>query len=58
MTHGGARPGAGRKATSPDKLRVQLGARVLPSVKEWLASEAEKKGVSIGRIIEELVTMA
>lgn len=55
MNHGGARAGAGRKAIDPDKLRVQLGARVLPGVKNWLNEEAERQGVSVGRIIESIV---
>ena len=41
MTHGGARPGAGRKAIAPEERRVQLGARVRPEVRDWLAKEAE-----------------
>lgn len=55
MSHGGARPGAGRKAIHPDMLRVQLGARVLPGVKNWLSEEAERQGVTVGRIIENIV---
>jgi hypothetical protein len=52
---GGARPGAGRKAIHPEQRRVTLGARVTPQTKEWLADMAEEQGVTIGRIIEELV---
>ena len=55
MAHGGARTGAGRKAVNPDMLRVQLGARVLPRVKNWLNEEAERQGVTVGRIIENIV---
>lgn len=55
MAHGGTRPGAGRKAMTPDKVRVQLGARVLPGAKAWLEQQAEKQGVSVGRIIENIV---
>ena len=55
MTHGGARQGAGRKAINPDMLRVQLGARVLPGVKNWLSEEAERQRVPVGRIIENIV---
>lgn len=55
MTHGGARPGAGRKAIHPEQRRVTLGARVTPQTKEWLADMAAEQGVTIGRIIEELV---
>ena len=52
---GGAREGAGRKAIHPEQRRVTLGARVTPQTKEWLADTAAEQGVSIGRIIEELV---
>lgn len=55
MTHGGARPGAGRKALHPEQRRVTLGARVTPQTKERLADMAAEQGVTIGRIIEELV---
>ena len=55
MSHGGARPGAGRKAVNPDQLRVQLGARVLPGAKAWLEQKAEEQGVSVGRIIENMI---
>ena len=52
---GGARPRAGRKAIHPEQRRVTLGARVTPQTKEWLADMAAEQGVTIGRIIEELV---
>lgn len=55
MTHGGARPGAGRKAIHPEQRRVTLGARVTPQTKGRLADMAAEQGVTIGRIIEELV---
>lgn len=55
MTRGGARPGAGRKAIAPEDRRVQLGARVRPQTKDWLADMAAEQGVTIGRVIEELV---
>ena len=55
MTHGGARPGAGRKAVRPEDKRVQLGARVTPDVKEWLSREAENCGTTVGRVVEEMV---
>lgn len=55
MAHGGARQGAGRKAVAPSEKRVTLGARVTPETKRWLESQAFEQGVSIGRIVEELV---
>jgi hypothetical protein len=55
MAQGGARPGAGRKAVNSDQLRVQLGARVLPGAKAWLEQKAEEQGVSVGRIIENMI---
>ena len=55
MAHGGAREGAGRKAVALQDKRVTLGARVTPQTKRWLESQAFDQGVSIGRIVEELV---
>lgn len=55
MTHGGAREGAGRKAVAPDEKRVTLGARVSPDTKRWIEAQALEQGVSIGRIVDELV---
>ncbi len=55
MAHGGAREGAGRKAVAIQDKRVTLGARVTPQTKRWLESQAFEQGVSIGRIVEELV---
>lgn len=55
MTRGGARTGAGRKAIAPEERRVTICARVTPQTKEWLADMAAEQGVTIGRIIEELV---
>lgn len=54
-THGGARPGAGRKAVALEEKRVTLGVRVTPYTKRWLDEQAIIQGVSIGRIVEELV---
>lgn len=54
MMHGGARPGAGRKAIAPEDRRVQLGARVKPEVKDWLVKEAEMCGTTVGRVLEEM----
>ena len=57
MADGGKRPGAGRKAIPPEQRRVTICARVTPQAKEWLADMAAEQGVTIGRIIEELVAI-
>ena len=55
MTHGGARAGAGRKAVALEEKRVTLAARVTPKTKQWIDEQAVVQGVSIGRIVDELV---
>lgn len=54
--HGGARPGAGRKAVALEERKVTISARVLPDIRQWIDEQAEEQGVSVGRIIEVLVT--
>lgn len=54
-THGGAREGAGRKAVALQDKRVTLGVRVTPDTKRWLDEQTIIQGVSIGKIIDELV---
>lgn len=55
MTHGGTRAGAGRKAVALEDKRVTLGVRVTPYTKRWLDEQAIIQGVSIGKIVDELV---
>lgn len=53
MTHGGARPGAGRKASTPDTVPVNW--RVSGKAKEWLKWQAKEQGVSIATILDMLI---
>lgn len=53
MTHGGARPGAGRKASTPNTKAVNW--RVSESAKTWMKGQAMAQGVSIATILDELI---
>jgi len=53
MTHGGARQGAGRKASTPDTTAVHW--RVSESAKAWMKGQAMTQGVSIATILDELI---
>lgn len=53
MTHGGARPGAGRKASTPDTTEVNW--RVSGFAKTWMKEQAMTQGVSIATILDELI---
>ena len=53
MTHGGARRGAGRKASTPDTLPVNW--RVSGSAKAWMKKQAMDQGVSIATILDVLI---
>ena len=52
-THGGARAGAGRKASTPDTTQVNW--RVSERAKEWMKGQAMTQGVSIATILDELI---
>lgn len=52
MGHGGARPGAGRKKMSDT---VPVCWRISSMANEWIRAKAETQGVTVGRIIDELV---
>ncbi len=52
-TWGGTRTGAGRKAKD-GAVKVQLSCKVAPDVFETIKGQAEAKGVSLGKIVEEL----
>ena len=54
MKHGGLRAGAGRKMIDPADRKVTISARVSPAIAEWLRGQMEKKGKSLGQIIEEM----
>jgi hypothetical protein len=53
MPWGGKRKGAGRKAELPTGKRELISARVEPSTAEKLKAEAKRRGVTVGRIIDE-----
>ena len=55
MTHGGARAGAGRKAIPDERKRLTIAARVSADTRAWIFDQAQYQGVSVGRIIDELV---
>lgn len=55
MTHGGARQGAGRKASTPDTIAVNW--RVSRSAKVWIKTQAMEQGVSIATILDNLIEM-
>ena len=52
-THGGARPGAGRKASTPDTTAVNW--RVSERAKQWMKGQAIEQGVSIATILDILI---
>lgn len=54
-TRGGARKGAGRKCLRGAKLET-LAVRVLPATKEKLTLAAADKGVSLGELIDAIVS--
>lgn len=53
MNHGGARPGAGRKASAPDTIQVHW--RVSERAKAWIISQAREQGVSVAAIVDGLI---
>lgn len=56
MTRGGARPGAGRKPGSTQKIkRVKINLIVAPGTAEWIKTEAESRRIGQGRVVDELV---
>jgi len=54
MTSGGKRPGSGRKA-GPHGVKVVLTARVYQMTLEWLRVEAERRGYSVGELLDALI---
>lgn len=52
MSHGGARPGAGRKKMTD---AVPVSWRIRPQAIEWIRRQAEEQGVTIARIVDELI---
>ncbi len=53
MTHGGARPGAGRKRSPRETKTVSW--RLSNYAREWITRQAAEQGVSSGEIIDELI---
>lgn len=52
MPHGGARLGAGRKKMADT---VPVCWRISRESNEWIRRQAEEQGVTIARIVDELV---
>lgn len=52
MNHGGARPGAGRKKMTDT---VPVCWRISPQANEWIRKQADEQGVTIARIVDELI---
>lgn len=53
MTHGGARPGAGRRKSGPDS--VQVNWRVSAAAKEWIGEQSRAPGENTATIIDRLI---
>lgn len=53
MTHGGARPGAGRPLAG--EKRVQMSFMVTPATRAWIIKQAQEQGVSAGKIIDACI---
>lgn len=52
MSHGGSRPGAGRKKMTD---AVPVCWRISPQANAWIRKQAEEQGVTIARIVDELI---
>lgn len=52
MASGGARPGAGRKKMTD---AVPVCWRISPLANDWIRRQAQDQGVTIARIVDELV---
>ena len=52
---GGARPGAGRKAVDPEEKRVQITISVHRDTRDKLNAISRAKGISPGRVVDEMV---
>ena len=52
MSHGGSRSGAGRKKMADT---VPVCWRITPKANEWIRRQAEEQGVTIAKIVDELV---
>lgn len=53
-THGGKRPGAGRKMMTPGEKRVQFSISVSPETRRK-AADLRKAGIKIGLEIDKLI---
>lgn len=52
MTHGGARPGAGRKRLSDEDRKVTLSIRISPKVHGIIRDISAKHSLSPGEVVE------
>ena len=57
MNRGGARPGAGRKPTSPDEALQEYRLRFLPPRMEKLTCIAKDVGIPRAELLREIVDM-
>lgn len=56
MVSGGRRPGAGRPAKPVEEKRVQMSISVSQKTRQWMKERAEEQGVTIGKILEILIS--
>lgn len=56
MTHGGKRDGAGRKPMGEQPKTATIAIRTTEQTKQLIKDEAQKRGVSISQMIEDLIT--
>ena len=52
---GGKRPNAGRPAVAEHMKRVQLSLSVSPEARDWMRTQSQEQGVTMGTILEVLI---
>ena len=52
---GGKRAGAGRPAVDQSRKRVQLSLSVSPETRDWMRTQSQEQGVTMGTILEVLI---
>jgi hypothetical protein len=55
MTHGGRREGAGRKPKGEQPKTATIAIRTTEQTKQLIKDEAQKRGVSISQMVEDLI---
>lgn len=53
-SHGGKRPGAGRKKAPSDKRRVAIATTVDAETARKVRAEAERRGIPVGALIDDM----